>query len=112
GAALIGAAVDLRIARQSGPLGHFSTTVRLGKAALVADLTETNDQIVDRAMASLDGEVVRRPADMVLTELAAAEEASAAAAVEARRVLREQHIAERHVERAARIRRLKSQLDR
>ncbi len=110
GAAMLGAAVDMRIAERSGAIGHLSATVRIGTAALVADITETDVALVDAAMADLGGQVIRRPADVVLAELAAAEEASKAAELEALRVLREQHKAERREEREAQVADLRRKL--
>jgi hypothetical protein len=78
-----------------GELGELSVSVRLGNAVVVADVTELETGILDRATAPLGAAVVRRPADFVLEELAAAEQAATAAEIEALRVLREQHKAER-----------------
>jgi uncharacterized membrane protein len=98
GAAVIAAAADMRMAERSGELGELgelSVSVRLGNAVVVADVTELETGILDRATAPLGAAVVRRPADFVLEELAAAEQAATAAEIEALRVLREQHKAER-----------------
>jgi uncharacterized membrane protein len=98
GAAVIAAAADMRMAERSGELGELgelSVSVRLGNAVVVADVTELETGILDRATAPLGATVVRRPADLVLEELAAAEQAAKAAEIEALRVLREQHMAER-----------------
>ncbi|MEQ7127389.1 hypothetical protein ABN034_22960 [Actinopolymorpha sp. B11F2] len=98
GAAVIAAAVDLRMAERTGELGGLaalSVSSRIGKAVVLADITEFDPEIIDSEMATVGGTVIRRPADLVLAELAAAEDAAKAAEMEAVRVLRQQHIAER-----------------
>jgi uncharacterized membrane protein len=95
GAAVIAAAVDLRMAEKAGELGELSISVRLGNAVVLADVTELESGILDTTMSPLGATLVRRPADLVLEELAAAEVAAKAAEIEALRVLREQHKAER-----------------
>ena len=95
GAAVIAAAVDLRMAEKSGELGELSVSVRLGNAVVLADVTEIEAGIIDTEMAGLGGTVIRRPADLVMAELAAAEDAAKAAEIAAVQVLRAQHQAER-----------------
>lgn len=97
GAAVIAAAVDLRMAERTGELGGLaalSVAARGGNAFVLADVTEFDPEVIDVEMAKVGGTVIRRPADLVLAELAAAEDAAKAAEVEAVRVLREVHIAE------------------
>jgi hypothetical protein len=97
GTAVIAAAVDLRMAEKTGELGGLAAvkvSERIG-AVVLADVTEFDPEIIDATMAKVDGTVIRRPADLVLAELAAAEDAAKAAAMDAALVLREQHIAER-----------------
>ena len=97
GTAVIAAAVDRRMAEKTGELGGLAAinvAARIG-AVVLADVTEFDPEIIDAEMAKVDGTVIRRPADLALAEVAAAEDAAKAAAVEGALVLREQHIAER-----------------
>ena len=97
GTAVIAAAVDLRMAEKTGELGGLAAvkvSERIG-AVVLADVTEFDPEIIDALMAKVDGTVIRRPADLALAELAAAEDAAKTAAMDAALVVREQHIAER-----------------
>jgi uncharacterized membrane protein len=71
-------------------LSDISRSVRPGRAALIADVTEQAPEIVDTAMARLGGSVLRRPREDVEAEIATAEDAQRAAAKEARKRLHEQ----------------------
>ncbi|MFD2081616.1 hypothetical protein SAMN05421678_12822 [Actinopolymorpha cephalotaxi] len=95
GIAVIAAAADVRAAEKAGQSTDFRVSVRFGNALVVADVTEYDDTVINAEMARLGGTVIRRPADFVLDELAAAEDAAKAAETAALRVLRCQHKAER-----------------
>ncbi len=86
----VGAAVDLGRADDSeGVLSQMSTSIPLGTTAVIAEVDEPAVEVVDGEMAVLGGTVIRRPAEEVLAELEAAEEAARASEQEARRVMRE-----------------------
>lgn len=95
GVAMMAAAADMRAAEKAGKSTDFKVSVRFGNALVVADVTEIDHMVIDTEMARLGGNVIRRPADFVLDELAAAEEAANAAEIAAVRVLREQYKSER-----------------
>ena len=92
----IGAVVDLDRADEADDvLGQMSMTIPTGKTAIVAEVHEYAVEVLDGEMATLGGTVTRRPADEVLAEMEAAEQAADASAKEARRVMREAKKAER-----------------
>jgi uncharacterized membrane protein len=71
-------------------LGDISRSVRPEQTALLAEADEQSPDVIDNAMKSLGGTVLRRSLDDVQAEIAAAEDAQRAAAREARKRLREQ----------------------
>ena len=86
----VGAAVDLDRADETDDvLTQMSQSIKPGTTALIAEVDEPAVEVVDGEMAALGGTVTRRPADEVLAELEAAEEAARASQKEARRVMRE-----------------------
>jgi uncharacterized membrane protein len=91
-------------------LGEISRSVRAGQTALLAQADEPSSEVVDNAMKSLGGTVVRRSLDDVQAEIAAAEDAQRAAAHEARKRLREQRQAKTKEEIRAKIDELKAKL--
>jgi uncharacterized membrane protein len=91
-------------------LGEISRSVRAGQTALLAQADEPSSEVVDNAMESLGGTVVRRSLDDVQAEIAAAEDAQRAAAHEARKRLREQRQAKTKEEIRAKIDELKAKL--
>ncbi|MGZ3304175.1 MAG: DUF1269 domain-containing protein, partial [Isosphaeraceae bacterium] len=94
--AAVGAAVDLdRADTADDVLSQMSLSIPLGKTAIIAEVDEPAVEVVDGEMAALGGIVIRRPAEEVLAELEAAEEAARASEKEARRVMREAKKAER-----------------
>lgn len=96
GGLLVGGAFDIRRADDSDSvLGEISRYVPLGGTAVVAEVNEYAVEVVDTLMTEQGGTVYRRPADVVLTELEAAEDAYREAQKEADRVAREQRKAER-----------------
>ncbi len=94
--AAIGAAVDLDRADEGDELlTQMSMAIPVGSSALIAEVDEYAVEVVDGEMAALGGTVTRRPAEEVLAELEAAEQAARASEKEARRVMREAKKAER-----------------
>jgi uncharacterized membrane protein len=92
----IGAAVDLdRAGAAEGVLSQMSESLPAGTTAIMAEVDESAVEVVDGEMAALGGTVTRRPAEEVLAELEAAEQAARASEKEARRVMREAKKAER-----------------
>jgi len=112
GGLLVGGAFDIRRADQSDSvLGEISRYIPLGGTAVVAEVNEYAVEVVDKLMAEQGGTVYRRPADVVLTELEAAEDAYRKAQKEADRVAREQRKAERRQNAKERMAALKEKLD-
>jgi uncharacterized membrane protein len=94
--AAIGAAVDLDRADESDEvLTQMSLAIPVGSSALIAELDEYAVEVVDGEMGALGGTITRRPAEEVLAELEAAEQAARASEKEARRVMKEAKKAER-----------------
>jgi uncharacterized membrane protein len=94
--AVVGAAVDLDRADEADDvLSQMSESIPLGTTAVIAEIDESAVEVVDGEMAALGGTVTRRPAEEVLAELEAAEQAARASEKEARRVMREAKKAER-----------------
>jgi len=92
----IGAAVDLdRADLDDGVLSQMSATIPVGRTAVIAEVDEYAVDVLDGEMGTLGGTVTRRPAEAVLAELEAAEQAARASEKEARRVMREAKKAER-----------------
>ena len=67
-------------------LADIAGSVQVGRTALIADVDEPSDDVVDTAMARLGGTVVRRSVEDVEGEIAAAQEAQR----EAKRAARKQ----------------------
>jgi uncharacterized membrane protein len=93
-------------------LADISRYARVGHTTLLAEIREPSPEVIDAAMAQLGGNVLRRPADDVEAEIAAAEEAQTAAKREARKVLREQRLAKHKANIHAKIEELKAKLGR
>src|SRR5690242_921064 len=70
-------------------LSDISKSLRVGTTGLLADVTEADSTAIDAVMANLGGTVLRRSANDVRAEIAAAEEAQRAAAKQARKELRD-----------------------
>ena len=93
---LIGAAVDAgQVAYIQSAIAQVSQSIPTGGTAVIALVNETNDDPVNAQVAQMGGAVLRWSAEDVKNEIAAHAEAQAAADREARRVLSEQHAAER-----------------
>jgi uncharacterized membrane protein len=87
---LIGSLYDAEDADDShSALAEISTAVRPGQTVVLADVEEQSPEVIDEAMASLGGTVLRRSVAEVEAEVAAAEHAEKAAKREARKQLRE-----------------------
>ena len=85
---LAGSLVDLAdVSEADSALAQISGSARLGHTALLAVLIERSPEVLDAAMAQLDGTVVRRSVPDVEAEIAAAESAERTAKREARKEL-------------------------
>jgi uncharacterized membrane protein len=93
-------------------LAELSKSVQVGRDALLAQVSEPSPDVIDTAMASLGGTVLRRPVDEVEAEVAAAEHAQREAKRKARKeLLHARH--EKHIEHIrAKIAELKAKLHR
>jgi len=108
---LVGALVDDREAdKGDSVLASFSKSLRVGQAALVAELVERNPAVTDSAMAELGGRVLRRPLDAVEVEVAVAEQAQRKAEKEAREQLLKARLEMHKYEVHAKIEELKTKL--
>jgi uncharacterized membrane protein len=89
--ALLGSAVSLdKAGLRASLLDQMLTAIPPGSTALIATVGEYADEVVNDVAAKLGGFVLRRPAEAVLAEVEAAQDAEKAAAKEARRVLHDQ----------------------
>jgi uncharacterized membrane protein len=87
---LIGSLYDMDDADETeSVLARFSSAIRPGQTVVLAEVDEQSSDVVDQAMARLDGTVLRRSAEDVEAEIAAAEDAERAAKREARKQLLE-----------------------
>ena len=87
---LIGSLYDVAdVEETESGLAMISSAIRPGQTVVLAEVAEQSDEVVDHAMARLDGTVLRRPVDEVEAEIAAAEQAARAAKREARKQLLE-----------------------
>jgi uncharacterized membrane protein len=112
GGLLVGGAFDIRRADHSDSvLGEISRYIPEGGTAVVAELDEYATEVVDQLMINLGGTVYRRPADVVLAELEAAEDAYLKAQKEADREAREQRKTERRHNAEERLEAVKEKLD-
>jgi uncharacterized membrane protein len=94
---LIGGLDDLdRADKQDQTLAQVGRHVPPGKNALLAEVDEYADDVVDAAMTAQGGAVLRRSAGDVLAEIEAAEEAVQEAQHQARKKARERKKAEIH----------------
>jgi uncharacterized membrane protein len=86
---MLGSLVDLdELEETDSVLSQISASARPGHTALLAQVTEQSPEVVDTAMASLGGSVLRRSVDDVEAEIAAAEKAQREAKREAAKELR------------------------
>jgi uncharacterized membrane protein len=81
---MVGSLFDLGEAEETeSVLSQISTSVRPGRTALLAQITEQSPEVVDVTMSRLGGTVLRRPVDEVEAEIAVAEQAQREATREA-----------------------------
>jgi uncharacterized membrane protein len=81
---MVGSLFDLGEAEETeSVLSQISTSVRPGRTALLAQVTEQSPEVVDVTMSRLGGTVLRRPVDEVEAEIAAVEQAQHEATREA-----------------------------
>jgi len=112
GGLLVGGAFDIRRAdRTDSVLGEISRVIPLGGTAVVAEVDEYAFEVVDTLMLELGGTVYRRPTELVLAEIEAAEDAYRKAQKEADRIVREQRKAERRQNAKERMADLKEKLE-
>jgi uncharacterized membrane protein len=109
--ALMGGVVDLtRVEKSDEALSVLGRAIPPGSTAVIAGVAEPAVEVIDGEMAKLGGQVTRRPLDDVMGELEAAEQAAAAAAMEARRELRDKRKAELSADLDQRVGKLKEKL--
>jgi uncharacterized membrane protein len=85
---MVGSLFDLGDAEETeSVLSQIAISVRPGRSALLAQVTEQSAEVVETAMAGLGGTVLRRPVDDVEAEMAAAEQAQREAKREANKQL-------------------------
>ncbi|MBR7502775.1 hypothetical protein KCW65_22050, partial [Mycobacterium tuberculosis] len=81
-----------------------------GRTGVIAEVEETDPAVLDDFAKSTGAELLRRPEDEVLDEVAAAEDAAIAAADAAREKAKEAKKAERKEKREERIAKIKAKL--
>lgn len=109
--ALMGGTIDIvGVTKSEEALTSLARAIPPGSTAVIASVTEPAIEVIDGEMAKLGGEVTRRPADDVMAELEAAEEAADAAAREARKALRQKRKEELTTNLDARVETLKEKL--
>lgn len=110
---LVGSLADMAEAEDTeSALSAVAHAVQPGHPALIAVATEQSPEVVDSAMSTLGGTVMRRPLDIVLSEIAAAEDAQRAAEREARKKLREERQTKAKHDVDAKIEELKAKVRR
>jgi uncharacterized membrane protein len=108
---LIGSLFDMDDADETeSVLEEMSRSARVGRATLMADVSEEGPDVVDAAIERLGGTIVRRPLEDVEAEIAALEDAQRAAKKAARKRLHEQRRAERKEKVQAKVAELKAKL--
>ena len=110
---LVGSVYDMAEADDTeSALSDVAHSVQPGRLALIAVATEQSPEVIDAAMSTLGGAVVRRSLDEVLSEIAAAEDAQRAADREARRKLHDERQAKAKEDVHAKIEELKAKVHR
>ena len=108
---LVGSLVDFAETDDTeSALSDIARSVHPGRPALIAAATEQSPEVFDTAMSTLGGKVVRRSLDVVLSEIAAAQDAQRAAEREARKKLREERQAKTKEDVNAKIEELKAKV--
>jgi uncharacterized membrane protein len=111
--ALVGSLFDIDdAATTDSVLGEIAKQVEPARTAVLAEVTEQSPEVVDTAMARLDGHVLRRPAYEVEAEISAAQDAQAKAEREARAEVRKARLEKSKEEAHAKVEELKSKLHR
>jgi uncharacterized membrane protein len=109
--ALMGGAFDVdRALTSDEALTVLGQAIPTGSTAVIASVEEPAVEVIDGEMKKLDGEITRRSAADVMTELEVAEDAADAAAREARRTIRAKRKAEVSANVEARVGKLKEKL--
>ena len=109
--AMMGGAFDVdRAVTSDEALTVLGQAIPTGSTAVIASVEEPAVEVIDGEMKKLDGEVTRRSAAEVMSELEAAEAAADAAAREARRTVREQRKTEVSAGVEQRVGKLKEKL--
>jgi uncharacterized membrane protein len=110
---LVGSLFDIDdVETTESVLGDISKQVQPTRTALLAQVTEQSPDVIDAAMARLDGDVMRRPVADVEEEIAAAEEAQRKAKREARKELQQARVEKTKTDAHAKVEELKSKLHR
>ena len=108
---LLGSLYDLDDADTTdSALSEVSKTIQVGRDSLLAQVVEQSPDVLDTAMASLSGTVVRRPVYEIESEIASAQEAQREAKKQARVKLLEAHRDKDRTEAHAKVEELKSKL--
>lgn len=108
---LIGSLFDANDADDTeSDLADVSKSVRVGRTAVLADVTEPSTDVIDDAMSRLGGEVLRRSVEDVEAEIAAIEQAQRKAKREARKQLLEARHNKHKEEIRGKIEELKARL--
>jgi len=109
----VGSLFDIHdIDETESALGGISSSVTVGRAALLAVVAEQTPEVVDTAMSGLGGTVLRRSVADLEAEIAAAERAQHKAESEARRELLRAHREHDRAAVGAKIEALKGRLHR
>lgn len=93
-------------------LGKISTSIQPSRTAIVAQVLELSNEVIDNAMTRLGGDVLRQAFADVESELAAAEQAQRQAKREARKELAKARLEKHRTDAHRRVEELKSKLDR
>jgi uncharacterized membrane protein len=84
-----------RVDDQDVALQAIGERIQPGSPALVAEVTEPAEEVIDKTMAALGGKVTRRPASDVYAEVVAAEDADFQEGVDALKARIHEHRADR-----------------
>jgi uncharacterized membrane protein len=111
--ALVGSLFDIdEVETTESVLGEISKQVQPTRTALLAQVTEQSPEVIDTAIARLDGAVMRRPLIDVEAEIVAANEAQRNAEREARKELQRARVDKSKTEAHAKVEALKAKLQR
>jgi uncharacterized membrane protein len=111
--ALVGSLFDIDdVATTDSVLGEISKQIQPTRTALLAQVTEQTQEVIDTAMARLGGQVMRRPAFEVEQEIAAAQDAHRKAEREARSEVRKARLEKSKEDAHAKVEELKAKLHR